>query len=140
MGVRASMMLVLTIGVVVAGCVGNADREARIAAMSPRERFVNDVIERRCIKCHIPPNPTGKAIITEPAHLVKFIDSEQIFDDIALYNSIMGGPDIPEHDRIEFKPTQSEMDSIRTWVLDEYERMFPDSILYQAANGGISLR
>ena len=108
--------------------------------MAPKERYVNDVIERRCLKCHVPPNPSGKAIITEPAHLIRFINSDQIFDDVALYNSIMGGPDIPEHNREEFQPTQNEMDSIRTWVLTEYSRMFPDSVLFEAQQRGIALQ
>lgn len=136
---RAFVMLFVAAGFLLAGC-GDSEREARIAAMSAKERFVNAVIENKCIRCHTPPNPTGKAIITEPAHLVKFINSDQIFDDIALYNSIMGGPDIPEHNRQEFQPTQSEMDSIRTWVLTEYSRMFPDSVRNMAAEQGISLR
>ena len=136
MRVRVLTLLVLTAAFIAGGC-GDSDRDARIAAMSPREQFVNSVIERRCIKCHVPPNPSGKAILTEPAHLVKFINSDQIFDDMALYNSIMGGPDIAEHNRQEFQPTQAEMDTIRTWVLVEYRRMFPDSVLNRAEQHGI---
>ncbi len=139
MRVRAWAMLIVALGVIIGGC-GSSERAARVAAMAPKERFVNDVIERRCIKCHVPPNPSGKAIITEPAHLIRFINSDQIFDDVALYNSIMGGPDIPEHNREEFQPTQLEMDSIRTWVLTEYSRMFPDSVLYEAQQRGFALQ
>ena len=137
---RAVLMALLVTGTMLAGLTGcgDSERKARIAAMSERERFVNDIIEKRCIRCHTPPNPTGKAIITEPAHLLRFIDSDQIFDDIALYNAIMGGPDIPEHDRKEYQPTQAEMDSIRNWVLIEYARMIPDSIREMAIERGIT--
>jgi|SaaInl4_150m_RNA_FD_contig_41_391154_length_1008_multi_1_in_0_out_0_2 hypothetical protein len=137
MRARALTLLIFAAAFLTGGC-GGSDRDARVAAMGSREAFVNDVIERRCIKCHVPPNPSGKAILTEPAHLVKFINSDQIFDDMALYNSIMGGTNIPEHNRQEFQPTQAEMDTIRTWVLVEYKRMFPDSVLNEAQNRGIT--
>jgi len=112
--------------VIIVGC-GDAEREARLAQMSPQERFVQDVLDRRCVKCHTPPNPTGKAVLTEPKHLIPMITGDVLLDDLALYNNIMGGPNIPEHNREEYKPTPAEIDSIRSWALTEYRDRFPEA-------------
>ena len=106
------------VGLFFAGCGGNSEREARLAQMSPKERFVQDVLDRRCVRCHRTPQDEGRVVITEPAHLLARINVSHVFDDIALYNVIMGGPSIPAHERDEYKPTQQEVNAIREWILE----------------------
>ncbi len=118
-------VLVALAGALLAVSCGDSEREARLAQMSPKERFVQDVLDRRCVKCHTPPNPTGTVKLTEPADLIQYITGDVLLDDLALYNNIMGGTGIPEHDREEYKPTPAELDSIRQWALTEYRDRFP---------------
>lgn len=108
------------------GC-GDAEREARLAAMSPRGRAIQQVLDLRCIRCHTPPNHEGELILTEPIHLLSLIDNTRIFDDIAVYNMLMGDSTITEHEREEFRLTQKEVDNVREWVLSEHREILPDT-------------
>ena len=108
------------VGLIYVGCGGGEDaqNEARLAQMSAKERYVQDVLTRRCVRCHRTPEDEGKVVLTEPSHLLARINVSHVFDDIALYNAIMGGPNVPAHDRAEFRPTQTEINAIREWILE----------------------
>ena len=129
MRVCSIAVLVIWMGFLLAGCSQDAERQARLEKMSSKERFVLGVLEQRCVRCHTPPDPEGKVVLTEPKHLLPLVDSTQVYDDFALYNRIMGDSTIKAHDRAEFMPTSAEIDSLRQWLLAEHrERVLIDLV------------
>ncbi|HOF60488.1 MAG TPA: hypothetical protein PK251_05475 [Candidatus Latescibacteria bacterium] len=109
----------------------NAEREAKLAAMSAQEREIQKVLDQKCVKCHTAPDAKGNLDLTEPKNLLPLISSTQLFDDIALYNMLMGDSTIAEHAPKEFQLQQSEVDMIRRWVLSEHSDLVPDSVRAQ---------
>ena len=117
-----SVLLAAT-GISVAACgqsEAEKERQARLASLSPQARGVQDVLDKRCVKCHTPPDAKKNLDLTEPHYLLPLINSEFIFDDTRLYNMLMGPDTIKEHAPPEFQLKQDEIDMIRRWVLTEH--------------------
>jgi hypothetical protein len=109
----------------------NAEREAKLAAMTAQERAIQTVLDQKCLKCHTLPDAKGNLDLSEPKNLLPRIASAQLFDDISLYNMLMGDSTIVEHAPKEFQLQQSEIDMIRRWVLSEHSDIVPDSVRTQ---------
>ena len=128
---RASVLAVVAIGtgILWAGCGGEteAERAARYAAMTPMEQQVQTVLDKRCIKCHMPPDPEAKLNLMHPEYLLPLLSSERLFDDIAVYVMLLGDTTLAEHRRDEARITFDEIALIRDWVLTEHQEMFADS-------------
>jgi len=113
-----SAIMIAATSAMLGGCGGP---EATSAKISPREKFVQQVITKRCARCHKSAEDEGKIKLTEPSDIIPLINSTQIFDDITLYNRlVMGSPGIKAHQRKEIFPTQAEMDSIRQFVISHH--------------------
>jgi len=142
---RARVLGVLVAGTVMlfVGCgkKTDAEREARLAAMTPQERQIQAVLDERCVKCHMPPNPGGKVELTEPRHLLPLINSARLYDDIAVYRMLMGDSTVAEHAPAKYQLQQSEIDLIRQWVLTEHREILPDTTASDsAAAAGVTSR
>lgn len=122
-----SVLLAVT-GVIVVACgqsEADKERQARLASLSPQARGVQDVLDVRCVKCHTPPDAKKNLDLTEPQYLLPLINSEFIFDDMAVYRMLMGPDTIKEHEPEEFRLKQDEIDMIRRWILTEHPEYGP---------------
>jgi hypothetical protein len=115
------------------GACGQSEAEkahqARLAAMSPLERRIQEVLDHRCVKCHMPPDAKKNLDLTEPRNLLPLINSELLFDDIAVYNMLMGDSSIAEHKAPEYQLKQDEIDLVRRWVLAEHPERAPQGAI-----------
>ncbi len=140
------LLLVLAIAVtgsLFAGC-GRAETEeeraARYAAMTPMERTVQEVLDMRCLKCHMPPDPEGKILLNHPKYLIPLLNSDKLFDDLAMYKMLLGDTTISDHRRGESRITFEEVAMIRDWVLTEHsEIMMPDTTAPDTTSPGSAI-
>lgn len=124
----ALVILLVAAGGLLAACgqsEAEKEREARLAALTPQERRVQSILDQRCVKCHTPPDAKKNLDLTDPHYLLPLINSELIFDDIAVYNMLMGDSSIVEHQPGEFQLKQDEIDLIRRWILTEHPEHGP---------------
>ena len=89
--ITISVLLAAT-GLLLAACgqtEAEKQRQARLVRMTPQERRIQEVLDRRCVKCHMPPDAKKNLDLTDPLNLLPLINSDLIFDDIAVY-SVLG--------------------------------------------------
>jgi len=128
--ITISVLLAAT-GLLLAACgqtEAEKQRQARLARMTPQERRIQEVLDRRCVKCHMPPDAKKNLDLTDPLNLLPLINSDLIFDDIAVYNMLMGDSSIVEHQREEYQLKQNEIDMIRRWILTEHPEHGPQGV------------
>lgn len=124
------LVFVLVVGSLVLACgesQAEKERLARLAQMSPQERKIQEVLEVRCVKCHTPPDAKKNLDLTDPHNLLPLLNSELLFDDLAVYRMLMGPDTIAEHAKSEFQLKQDEIDMVRRWVLSEHPEHAPSA-------------
>jgi len=122
------MILVVGMGLFLSACGGSdAERKAQLAAMTPQERRIQEVLDLRCVKCHTPPDAKKNLDLTNPKYLLPLINSEFLFDDVAVYNMLMGDSAIVEHQKPEFQLKFDEIKLVRDWVLSEHPEIMIDT-------------